>query len=425
MHVDTPLWMVLPFCFLLFSIALGPLFFPVFWHKHYPTISCSTALIVSILYILQKNYHTCFISCMEYIQFIALITALYMVASSVIININGSPNPIYNLLFLIFGSIISNIIGTTGASMLLIRPYIRINRPVLSPYHVIFFTFMVGNIGGALTPIGDPPLFLGFLKGVPFFWTLINNFPYWALAIIILSIIFYVFEYRNKAYEKITNFSSWTISIQYKYKIIWMAVIVLLIFVDPHLFSFIPSIKIHHHTFSFLRETGYFFIAGYLYYTQPDSIRKNFTILPLREVAFLFFGIFGTMEPAMHWVNFLASSPTIRPWINARTLYFSTGILSSFLDNAPTYVSFLSAGMAACQIQSVIQYSIVSARLLRATSLAAVFWGAMTYIGNSPNFMIKSIAEEEGVRMPSFLGYIFHFSLPYLFPILLFLSLLI
>jgi Na+/H+ antiporter NhaD/arsenite permease-like protein len=182
---------VLPFFLLLLTIALGPLLFEKFWSKNYPyIITFFTGIVVCFYFFHLKDFHPIILSCVEFVQFISLILALYTVTSGIFININLKPTPKNNILFLIFGAIISNFIGTTGASMLLIRPFLKMNEKKLKAYHVVFFIFIISNIGGALTPIGDPPLFIGFLKGIPFFWTLIHNFFPWLFALTLLCCAF-------------------------------------------------------------------------------------------------------------------------------------------------------------------------------------------------------------------------------------------
>ena len=197
--MDIPIWLIIPFILLLAMIATGPLLYEKFWHKYYSYIAIFLASIVIIFYLLKlKNLHTPIESFFDYMQFIALIASLYIASSGIFIRVNKKATPFINVSILFIGSLISNLIGTTGASMLLIKPFIRLNQGRLKIYHIIFFIFMISNIGGALTPIGDPPLFLGFLKGVPFFWTIINNIFPWFFTLVLLGIIFLIFDYKNK-----------------------------------------------------------------------------------------------------------------------------------------------------------------------------------------------------------------------------------
>ncbi|NQZ76014.1 MAG: sodium:proton antiporter, partial [Ekhidna sp.] len=192
-------WSVIPFVLLLVMIATGPLFYPHFWHKSYPVISIVLAFIVCTYYIFfLHNDHSPVHSAAEYIQFIALLSGLFVASGGILINVDKDARPLTNVIILAFGALIANIIGTTGASMLLIRPFIRLNKNRIKPYHIVFFIFIVSNVGGSLTPIGDPPLFLGFLKGIPFEWTVIHNLVPWAIACILLLTFFYLFDIRNK-----------------------------------------------------------------------------------------------------------------------------------------------------------------------------------------------------------------------------------
>src|SRR5690606_9852171 len=183
-HHTAPIWLVIPFVALLLMIATGPLFYEHFWHKNYPKIAIGFALLVVFYYLfILGNVHAPVHALAEYIQFIALVASLYIASGGILIEIDKKATPFANVTLLVIGALISNLIGTTGASMLLIRPFIRLNKGNIQAYHIIFFIFMVSNIGGSLTPIGDPPLFLGFLKGIPFFWTLEHNWPAWIFAL--------------------------------------------------------------------------------------------------------------------------------------------------------------------------------------------------------------------------------------------------
>ncbi|PZX59900.1 Na+/H+ antiporter NhaD/arsenite permease-like protein [Algoriphagus ratkowskyi] len=433
-HHIAPLWLVIPFAALLLMIATGPLFYEHFWHKNYPKIAVGLALLVVFYYLfILDNVHAPVHAMAEYIQFIALLAALYIASGGILIEIDKKATPMANVTLLIIGALISNLIGTTGASMLLIRPFIRLNKGNVQAYHIIFFIFMVSNVGGSLTPIGDPPLFLGFLKGIPFFWTLEHNWPAWMFALSALAIAFYFIDkklgranddseleetvYTNKfSMIGIKNFG-------------WLFIIICSVFLDPNVIEGVPAIVYDGQKFSYIREIIMLSVA-YLSYRFADTraIKGNeFNFEPIREVAFIFVGIFGTMMPALELVGTFAKSPEGAAMITHNTLYWGTGILSGFLDNAPTYLNFLAAAMASKgasigNIEEVRQFAADgyhdSAFELMAIAIASVFFGAMTYIGNGPNFMVKSIAEQNGVKMPSFFGYIIRFSLPILLPLL-------
>lgn len=429
-----PLWSILPFVALLLMIATGPVFYPKFWHK-YDLIIATTMGIVMALYCvwgLDQSEHVVE-TLMEYIQFIALLTALYFASACIQIEVRSTATSAVNVVFLLMGAVISNLIGTTGASMLLIRPYMELNKDRMRPYHIVFFIFVVSNIGGALTPIGDPPLFLGFLKGVPFFWTLRYNIVPWLSVLLMLLSIFYVIDRRNATYNPANvGWKEWLPQIRIKgaRSFGWLALIVLSVFLDPHVITELPSISYKGHHFSFIREI-IFLSAAYMAYRTADKgiLKANaFSFYPIREVAFIFIGIFGTMIPALAIVGHYASTELGHSLISVHTLYFATGSMSGFLDNAPTYLSMLTAAMAAQgasihDTQHVIQFAQNqyphSLAYLRSISLSAVFFGAMTYIGNGPNFMVRSIAQQWGVKMPTFIAYMTRYSLPILLPVLI------
>jgi Na+/H+ antiporter NhaD/arsenite permease-like protein len=433
-HQTAPLWLVIPFATLLIMIATGPLFYEHFWHHNYPKIAVGLAsMVVGFYLFVLHNTHAPVHALAEYIQFIALLASLYIASGGILIEADKKATPLANVSLLLIGALISNLIGTTGASMLLIRPFIRLNKGNIQPYHIIFFIFMVSNIGGSLTPIGDPPLFLGFLKGIPFFWTLIHNWPAWILSLSLLSLIFYFIDRKFGKANEVEDLEETIYSNKFKLvgskNFLWLMVVIGSVFLDPNVIDWVPAIIYDGQKFSFLREIIMLSVA-YLSYKFADqrAIKGNeFNFEPIREVAFIFIGIFGTMMPALELVGNFAKSPEGSALITHNTLYWGTGILSGFLDNAPTYLNFLAAAMASQgadigNVEMVKNFALDnyqdSAFELMAISIAAVFFGAMTYIGNGPNFMVKSIAEQSGIKMPSFFGYIIRFSLPILLPIL-------
>jgi len=430
-----PNWLAIPFILLLAMIATGPLLYETFWHKHYPKVSIVLALGVIGYYLLVlHNYIKPVEAMMEYIQFIALIGALYMASSGILIRIQQAATPGVNIALLLGGALLANLIGTTGASMLLIRPYLRLNRDKLKVYHVVFFIFMVSNIGGALTPIGDPPLFLGFLKGVPFFWTLKYNFLPCLFALSLLSMFFLLLE-RNKNIDMSVNVNREQkgpkLQITGKRNFIWLLLIIAAVFIDPTIVSWVPAIHYHGHDFSFVREI-ILIVIGFLsyYYAKPGVLKANeFSFAPIKEVILIFIGIFGTMIPALSLIGSFAQSEAGIALITPHSLYWGAGLFSSVLDNAPTYLNFLAASMASqgadmLEAADVYTYAMSthfpqSILRLKAISIASVFFGAMTYIGNGPNFMVKSIAEQLGTKMPPFFSYIVYFALPFLLPTLI------
>ncbi|MEQ8470129.1 MAG: sodium:proton antiporter [Marinoscillum sp.] len=427
-------WSVIPFVVLLLMIATGPLFYEHFWHKNYPKVAVAlAAMVVSYYLFILHNHHGPVHALFEYVQFIALLTGLFVASGGIMIIVDKEAKPGTNVALLALGAVIANIIGTTGASMLLIRPFIRLNKNRIKAYHIIFFIFVVSNIGGSLTPIGDPPLFLGFLKGIPFFWTLSHNLFPWIFAVLLLLLVFYLIDRGNKSdYSFGEDIATPTgkIGLRGSRNFIWLAVVVAAVFLDPNVFSWVPGIMYEGQKFSYIREV-IMLVAAYCSFRFADKQALNgndFSFEPIREVAFIFVGIFGTMMPALELVGNFAKSPEGAEMITHNTLYWGTGMLSGFLDNAPTYVNFLTAGMAADgasinSVKDVIGYANGmfedSTLELKAISIAAVFFGAMTYIGNGPNFMVKSIAEQVGIKMPSFFGYIIRFSIPFLVPLLI------
>ncbi|WP_439099491.1 sodium:proton antiporter [Candidatus Cardinium hertigii] len=425
-----PFWLAIPFMALLLMIATGPLFFANFWHKHYPKIAILLAtFVIGYYFIVLENKVKPVEAAAEYIQFIALITALYITTGAISIKVNKRATPLANITLLCIGALMANLIGTTGASMLFIRPYLDLNKGRIKVYHIVFFIFIVSNIGGALTPIGDPPLFLGFLKGVPFTWTLIHNSQPWLMALVMLLSIFYCFDKRHKVIVEDRPYQG-TISISGGKNVIWLVMVIGAVFLDPTIFSWLPTIDYHGHPISFVRELIMLIVATLAYYTANKKVllSNGFSFEPLNEVCLIFIGIFGTMIPALELIGDFAASQQGKQLITPTTLYWGTGVFSSILDNAPTYLNFVAASMAAqgANIQLVADMQAYAAGGaypdsvigLNAISVASVFFGAMTYIGNGPNFMVKSIAEQAGITMPSFGHYIFRFSMPILLPVL-------
>ena len=423
--MSTPVGWIIPFCLLLLLIATAPLFFSLLWHRSYKGISIGLGCLVLFYYFfIRKEFFTPVETLLEYFSFISLLTALFIISGGIFIDINKSGTAVINTCLLLFGAVLANIFGTTGASMLLIRPFIRINLGRIKAYHIIFFIFILSNVGGALTPIGDPPLFLGFLKGVPFFWVLQHCWSPWLFTCIVLAGIFFVLDKNNSTPSEHLPKHKKMITITGKQNIVWLLLILGSVFLDPAKISWLPAIIIEGKKYSYIRELIMLSVAWVGYKTaNKTTLRHNeFSFEPIREVAYLFFGIFCTMIPALAKVSEFASSPEGHSFISTNSLYWMTGALSSILDNAPTYLNFLTAAMSKAGFDinihvDVINFCTINSHDLMAISIAAVFFGAMTYIGNGPNFMVKSIAEQTGIRMPSFFGYILKYSLVYLLPV--------
>ena len=414
--------MVIPFILLLLMIATGPLFYKHFWEHNYPKIAISLGIVTVVYYLVfLKDAHSLLHTLTEYLSFIALLSSLFVASGGILIKVDKKSTPLLNVFFLAFGAIISNVIGTTGASMLLIRPFIKINQNRIKPYHIIFFIFIVSNIGGALTPIGDPPLFLGFLRGVPFFWVIENVWFIWIPAMILILALFFIVDSFNKGNEETELQQTYSGKIEFKglKNLIYLGIIILSVFIDPGVLSFVPSLA----PFPIgIREIIMFLVVYFSFKTADKEVLKanEFDFEPIKEVAYLFVGIFATMIPALQLIAHEAS--VLRDELNAGIFYWATGILSGLLDNAPTYLNFLSAAMGKygldINIKSEVQEFVIHDEIyLQAISVAAVFFGAITYIGNGPNFMVKSICERAGINMPSFFTYIFRYSIIILIPI--------
>lgn len=420
--------MILPFGILLGAIAMAPLSAPEWWGRQYPKVALGLGAVTVAYYFLglqagPRVLHTA----TEYLSFISLVGSLYVVSGGIHLQVKGGATPLENTVFLALGAVLANLFGTTGASMLMIRPWIRMNRVRITAHHVVFFIFIVSNVGGALTPIGDPPLFLGYLKGVPFWWVAKHCWPMWIVALGLLLGMFLVVDSLNfrKVPEPLQSAAreadQWTF--RGGANLFFLAVILGSVFLNR------PP---------FLREILMLAAAAGSYWTTPRPIHasNHFSFHPLREVAILFVGIFATMMPALDWLEQNAATlGTPTPAL----FFWGSGTLSSVLDNAPTYLSFLSAGIGALVTPDAVAQARVLlpdvsvthpevaallshpplAKLLMAISMGAVFFGANTYIGNGPNFMVKAIADQQNCHTPSFPGYILRFTLPFMLPTLL------
>ncbi|MBB6611272.1 sodium:proton antiporter [Pontibacter sp. Tf4] len=435
-----PGFLIIPFLLLIGMIAAGPIFFGHFWENNYKKVAVILGLTVLGYYLfVMGDVHMPIHTLAEYITFAALLSSLYIAAGGIYLNVNANATPIMNVALVAIGAILANVIGTTGASLLLIRPFIRLNNHRIKPYQIIFFIFIVSNAGGLLTPLGDPPLFIGFIKGVPFFWTLQHLFFPWMIAIALLCLAFYLVDRRNKISDftpnpavvaKIEEKTEFHFS--GKRNLFWLAIIVGAVALDPNVIDGLPHISYEGAKISFLREIIQLSAAfmAYRFSSKAALAGNHFNFHPILEVVFLFFGIFFTMMPALQLAAEIASAPQYAQYITPNFLYWATGSLSGFLDNAPTYANFLSLAMAKSELS---QASVTDVRMfaegtsaaglstlvqLEAISLASVLFGAFTYIGNGPNFMVKAIAENAGIKMPSFFGYVIRYSIPFLLPIL-------
>lgn len=409
----------LPFGGMLLSLALFPLFAFHFWENHYGKVAfgwaCLTILGLSLAFggspakisILTTFFH-------HYLPFVIMIGALYTIAGGIQVRVSASATPLMNTAFLAFGTFLSGWIGTTGASMLLIRPLLHMNGHRKNRvHHMIFFIFLIANIGGALTPLGDPPLFLGFLQGVSFFWSLQFLSLGMLMIILPLLVIFYGLDCFFVKKEGLSLRTFWpTIDVQGAFNGVLFLSVVAIVLISGLWKSAvqISFLGISLELQNVLRDAGLVLLAILSYGLTPSSIHESnhFSWAPLKEVVKLFFGIFITVIPVVAMLDagrFGAFAPLISrvtgegDFQNSMIFWLSGG-LSAFLDNAPTYLVFFHmAGGDASVLMTSLSDTLV------ALSLGAVFMGAMTYIGNAPNFMVKTIAEAHQVSMPSFFGY--------------------
>jgi Na+/H+ antiporter NhaD/arsenite permease-like protein len=416
-------WWGIPFAGLLLSIALGPLLFPQLWHHHFGKLTAVWALAFLLPFAFFYGAHAAWEGAVhafiaEYFPFIILLTALFAAAGGICVRGNLRGTPALNTGLLAIGTLLASVMGTTGASMLMIRPVIRANDHRKHVVHiVVFFIFLVANAGGSLTPLGDPPLFLGFLKGVEFSWTLKNILPETLFLCTALLVIFYLLDlyYYRQGGEKLrtdpTPDSS--IRLEGKANFILLAVIVGLVLMSglwkPGIV--LPVFGTPVELQNLVRDLALIAVIFVSLWITPRSAREGneFSWGPMKEVAKLFAGIFITIIPVIAMLR-AGEAGAFAPVVRAVTdsngqpipaMYFwATGILSSFLDNAPTYLVFFNTAGGDPQILMTTM-----AATLAAISCGAVFMGANSYIGNAPNLMVKAIAEERGVKMPSFFGY--------------------
>ncbi|MGN6370343.1 MAG: sodium:proton antiporter [Phycisphaerae bacterium] len=480
---DVAIVWIAPFVALLASIAIMPFAAKHFWEKNYQNVSIGLGLLVVAYYLFELHaWKTMAETFGDYISFIFLLGSLFVVSGGVIIRVHRKATPVANVIFLVLGALLANIFGTTGASMLLIRPFLRLNKGRVKPYHIVFFIFCVSNVGGALTPIGDPPLFLGYLRGVPFWWVLQHCWPIWLTAVGCLVAVFFVIDTlqtrKTDVHEEPPapqDRPRELVSIFGAANLFFIALILGAVFLEAPLREILMAAA----AFGSLATTS-----------RRIYGENHFNYSPIKEVAFLFVGIFATMVPAMNYLHAHADDPAFKRALNTPGhFYFASGALSSVLDNAPTYVTFLETSLGKLTGDQLVldrEKALIAAkvvtlrdkdhndlspdlaqrlnilhttlirehgdeivagrldpaeaelgyllddsgkltdtsghgmfRFLIAISMGAVFFGACTYIGNGPNFMVKSIADHAGAPTPSFFTYIYKFTLPCLLPILI------
>jgi len=424
-----PVWSALPFVGILLSIALFPLFAPVFWHHNFGKISLAWSLIFAVPFLYAYSggavHSILHVYLIDYIPFIILLGGLFTVSGGIYLRGSLAGTPAVNTVLLLIGTLLASLIGTTGASMLLIRPMLRANKARQNKIHVIiFFIFLVSNIGGSLTPLGDPPLFLGFLHGVPFFWTM-NLFPLMGLVAGLLLLILFVLDtilYRREGSPEFDESAREPLKIEGWHNFIFLGGIIGAVLLsglwDAGGFS-IFGIQM---TWQDLVRDLLIILFGLLSWkTTSRQVRQDnaFSWFPIKEVAILFFGIFMTIIPALAMLR-AGEHGHLAPFVQAVKepwqFFWASGSLSSFLDNAPTYLTYFNLalgrlGLTEAQASEILRGAVQSDAgntfilSLKAVSAGAVFMGANSYIGNAPNFMVRSIAEENKIQMPSFFGY--------------------
>lgn len=449
-----PIWSVIPFVGILLSIALCPLINAHWWECNMGKSSLfwAAAFIVpfSVAFGIKDGiYQLLHIYVIDYIPFIILLFSLFVITGGIMVRGTLRGTPQFNTMILAIGAVIASVVGTTGASIVLIRPLIRAIECRQAKVHtIVFFIFLVSNIGGSLTPVGDPPLFLGYLHGVPFFWTL-KLLPAYVLNVSLLLGIYYFLDLRQYKKEKADPASAISrlesqdgaceidpVRIDGLYNLIYLGGVIAAVIVGGmvakhplfydaahHGATGIPLISSHGHTLVFpylnlIRDSFILLMAMLSLKVTPASLRidNSFSWAPIKEVAVLFAGIFITIIPALAILGAKGSQLGVT---QAWQYFWASGVLSSFLDNAPTYLTFLALGtQMKATVGIVTDMGIIAEPILLAISCGSVFMGANTYIGNAPNFMVRSIAEESGIPMPSFFGYM-GWSLAVLIPLFL------
>ncbi len=439
-----PIWSIIPFVGILLSIAIFPLVLDSHFLVHHGgKMSLVWASVFAIPYLIAFRgdafYDILHIYLLDYIPFILLLWGLFTVAGGILVRGTLRGTPILNTFLLLIGTVIASWVGTTGASMLLIRPLIRANAYRKNKVHlIVFFIFLVSNIGGSLTPIGDPPLFLGFLRGVPFFWTTTALLPHMLLISVILIILFFIIDtlmFKREGGVVPDDGTNEPIRIEGLFNLVFLfGIIAAVLMSGTFKWGEINILGVHVYWQNIARE-ALIVVMGLLslkYTPFSGELRQSneFSWEPIEEVAKVFAGIFMTIIPALAILK-AGENGALAGLIGAMKqpvhYFWITGILSSFLDNAPTYLTFFNTALGKLHLTETVVPQILSGqltdpqhleftRLLIAISIGAVFMGANTYIGNAPNFMVKAIAEQSGIRMPSFFGFML-WSVAILFPL--------
>ena len=387
-----PAYTILPFVAMLLAIAVLPLWTAAWWEHNRNKLVVAGALGFPVLALyVARDPHALAHMGADYVSFITLLAGLFVITGGVHLRGDLVATPAVNTAFLAVGAGLASLVGTTGASMLLVRPLLQTNRERHRTVHtMVFFIFLVSNVGGMLTPLGDPPLFLGYLEGVPFTWTL-RLWPHWLLMTGLLLATYFMWDsvaYTRETLGAIRRDRAETepLRLQGGLNAVW-------------LLGVVGAVALLEAPF---RESAIVALAALSLWRTPAAVRRanGFTAGPMVEVAVLFFGIFLTMIPALELLRLRGSE--LGAQARSAQFFWATGALSSFLDNAPTYMTFLALAQGLDLPREVVG---VPHAILAAISVGAVAMGANSYIGNAPNFMVKAIAEEAGVKMPSFVGY--------------------
>lgn len=405
---------MIPFGALLLTIAMAPLLGDR-WHKHHGKICGGFAALTVSYYVLalgsaSRVLHAGY----EYASFIIVVGAFFVAAGGIHLQARGRGTPGSNTLFLLGGALLGNLVGTVGASMLLIRPWIALNRTRFAGFHTAFFIFLVSNIGGVLVPIG-PPLLLGYVKGVPFWWVAQHCWLPWALTLGAVLLAFYLFDRSN--YRRVEAADTPTTALgKWQFtgatNVVAMFALLACLVLAPAGWRELLIVAI---------------TAAAYWFTAPEIRQRNeFSFAPLKEIAWIFLGIFGTMIPVVDYMQAHATDLGLRSDVQ---FYWTTGGLSALLDNAPAYLAFLAGAMglhggSIDDPAQVAAFLTAHGRSLVAISLGATCFGALTYIGNGPNLLVKTIVDHSGVKAPGFFPYIFKYALPVLIPVFVLISLL-
>ena len=413
---ERPLCIMLPFALLLLCVAVAPLIVRHHWERYYHLLCVALAAIPSGYYLLVLGSGAPLLHVgSEYFSFMVVIGSFFVVTGGIHIVVQGRARPLKNSLFLALGGILGNVIGTTGASMLLIRPWIRMNQYRFTGLHLAFFIFLVSNIGGALLPTG-PPLFLGYLKGVPFWWGLQRCWLPWGVTFAAVLLIFYFVDRHNFRRCPVAVREETAASERWRFDGLrnvglMLAILSALILVPFGWRELIMIIAA---------------VTAFLWTPRRVYLENQFTFAPIKELGWLFLGIFGTMVPVLDYMELHAREFGLHSDLQ---FYWFTGLLSGILDNAPTYLTFLAGalgleGFKIGQPEQVAAFIHHSDHYLIAISLGATCFGALTYIGNGPNLMVKAIADQAKVRTPNFFAFILKFALPVLLPVFVLVSFL-